>query len=242
MNETFVVLVRSVIAFTTLLIYCRLLGKEQIKHLTFFDYVAGITIGSIAATMSTNLANRAWPEFVGLTAWLVLTFFLEWVTVRSRYMAKIIDGEPLIVIMNGQIMEDAMHKARLKLADLLGLLRMKDVFDLTQVEFAVYEKDGTLSVLKKTEFQPVTAKDLNLSTKYQGIGTELVYDGKVMEQNLQDIGLNKSWLTVQLAKLGVQNPSDVFLAYLSTEGQLYVDKYQDHLVHTTDLSDYEGPN
>ena len=179
MNETSVVIVRGIIAFITLLIYARLLGKEEIKQLTFFDYIAGITIGSIAASFTTNLNNRAWPEFVGLAVWVIMTYFLQWLTIRSRPAGKYIDGEALIVIMNGQMMEESMYKARLKLVDLMGLLRIKGVFDLTQVEFAVYEKNGSLSVLKKSEYQPVTPKDMQLPTKYQGIGTEVIYDGIV---------------------------------------------------------------
>lgn len=242
MNETSVVIVRGIIAFTTLLIYARLLGKEEIKQLTFFDYIAGITIGSIAATLTTNLNNRPWPEFVGLAIWVTMTYFLQWFTIRSRRAAKYIDGEALIVIMNGQMMEESMYKARLKLVDLMGLLRIKGVFDLTQVEFAVYEKNGSLSVLKKSEYQPVTPKDLQLPTKYQGIGTEVIYDGVVIEQNLKDLRLDRQWLDGELKKLGIKSPSEVFLGNLDTQGQLYIDKYKDQVVHKTDVSDYDGPN
>ncbi|MDW7650204.1 MAG: DUF421 domain-containing protein [Bacillota bacterium] len=242
MNETSVVIVRAVIAFTTLLIYGRLLGKEQIKQLTYFDYITGITIGSIAATLTTNLNNRPWPEFVGLSTWIILSYFLQWMTIRSRRVAKYIDGEPVVVVMNGQLMEDAMHKVRLKLADLLGLLRLKDVFDLTQVEFAVYEKNGNLSVQKKAEFHTVTAGDLNISKKYQGLSTELIYDGVIIEQNLKDMKLDQAWLEQQLRNFGVSGPDEVFLANLNTQGELYIDLYKDRLKQKTNISDYDGPN
>ncbi|WP_040379201.1 DUF421 domain-containing protein [Dethiobacter alkaliphilus] len=242
MNETSVTIVRGVIAFATLFIYCRLLGKEQIKQLTFFDYISGITIGSIAATLTTNLNNRPWPEFVGLTTWVLLAYFLQWLTLRSRQAAKYVDGEPVVIIMNGQLMEEAMHKARLKTGDLLGLLRLKDVFDLKQVEFAVYEKNGNLSVLKKSEFQHVTPGDLQLPVKYQGISTELIYDGVVIEQNLKKVQLTRQWLENELKKLGIKSYEDVFLANLNTQGELYVDTYKDQLIHLTNFSDYEGPN
>jgi uncharacterized membrane protein YcaP (DUF421 family) len=242
MNETAVVIVRGLFAFVTLLIYCRILGKEQIKQLTFFDYVTGITIGSIASMFTANLNDRPWPYFVALTLWMFLTFFLQWVTLRWRYLAKQIDGEPAVVIMNGQLMEDTMRKARLKLTDLLGLLRISGVFDLKEVEFAVYEKNGNLSVLRKAQYQPVRARDLNLPTPYQGLGVELIYDGVVIEQNLRDLKLNRPWLDQELKKAGVVGPEEVFLANLDTEGKLYVDKYKDHVMHKTDISDYDGPN
>lgn len=242
MNETAVVIVRGMIAFTTLLIYARLLGKEQIKQLTFFDYAAGITIGSIAATMTTNLEVRPWVEFVGLTTWVVLTFFLQWLTLRSRQAEKFVDGEPVVVIMNGQMMETAMRQARLKISDLLGLLRIEGVFDLTEVEFAVYEKDGNVSVLKKSEFLPVTAGDMKIETPYKGLSTELIYDGVVIEQNLKDLGLDRPWLEKSLKALGIRNESEVFLAVLNTQGQLFVDTYRDRVKKITDASDYTGPD
>ena len=119
---------------------------------------------------------------------------------------------------------------------------LKGVFDLTQVEFAVYEKNGSLSVLKKSEYQPVTPKDMQLPTKYQGIGTEVIYDGIVIEQNLKDLHLDRQWLDGELQKQGLKSPSEVFLANLDTQGQLYIDKYKDEVIHKTDVSDYDGPN
>jgi uncharacterized membrane protein YcaP (DUF421 family) len=242
MNETAAVLVRGLFAFVTLLIYCRILGKEQIKQLTFFDYVTGITIGSIASMLTANLNDRPWPYFVALTGWMFLTFFLQWATLRWRYLAKVIDGEPVVVVMNGQLMDDTMRKARLKVTDLLGLLRISGVFDLTEVEFAVYEKNGNLSVLRKSQYQPVKAADLNLTTAYKGLSTELVYNGVIIEQNLRDLHLGREWLDRELKKSGVGDPAEVFLANLDTQGNLYVDKYRDYIRHKTDISDYNGPN
>ena len=125
LNEALVVMVRGIIAFFTLLIFARLLGKQQISQLTFFDYVLGITIGSIAANLTTDLTSRAWPHWVGLAVWTILVLALQWLTLKWRYASKYIDGEPTVVIMNGKIMEDAMRKLRYRTSELLEQLRQK---------------------------------------------------------------------------------------------------------------------
>jgi uncharacterized membrane protein YcaP (DUF421 family) len=242
LNETIIVIVRGLIGFSSLLIFARILGKQQISQLTFFDYVLGITIGSIAATLTTDLTSRAWLHWVGLITWSVVVFLLQVITIKSRQLSKHIDGEPVIVIMNGHIMNDAMKKARYRLSDLLEQLRKKDVFDLTEVEFAVLETNGQLSVLKKSQYQPITPNDLQIPTKYKGMSTELIYDGKIIKQNLKQLNLDQQWLEKELKKQGINSPSEVFLASLNTEGNLFIDKYKDNIKTPINISDYPGPN
>ena len=242
MNEAIVTMVRGIIAFVTLLILTRFLGKQQLSQLTFFDYVLGITVGSIAASMTTDLDNRAWPQWVGLLTWVVLVLALQWITMKWRYSSKYLDGEPTIVIMNGNIMEEAMRKMRFRLTDLLERLREKGVFDPSEVEFAVLETDGKLSVLKKTQYQPVSPKDMNIPTEYKGMNTELIYDGRIFDQNLREVNLDRPWLEGELNKMGISHASEVFLAALDTSGNLYVDRYKDSVKNPVDIGDYPGPN
>lgn len=241
MNEGLVVFVRSIIAFFTLLIFAKILGKQQISQLTFFDYVLGITIGSIAASLTTDLSSRAWPHWVGLLSWALLGYLMEYITMKWRYAAKYIEGEPTIVIMNGKIMENAMRKMKYTAADIMGLLRSKDVFDLAQVDFAIIEPNGQLSVLKKAEYEPLTAKDMNISKPSTGISTEIIYDGMIISENLRQLNKDKNWVTSQLKKQGIKKVSEVFLATLTPSGSLYVDKYEDHIKKVTDIGDYKGP-
>lgn len=241
MSEGLVVLVRSVIGFFTLLIFAKLLGKQQISQLAFFDYVLGITIGSIAASLTTDLSSRAWPHWVGLLCWALLGYLMEYITMKWRYAAKYIDGEPTIVIMNGKIMEEALRKMKYRASDIMELLRNKDVFDLTQVDFAIIEPSGQLSVLKKAEYEPLTAKDMNVSKSNRGISTELIYDGILIDENLRQLNKDRNWMINQLKALGVNDFSEVFLATLNPAGSLYVDLYKDHLHKITDIGDYKGP-
>lgn len=237
MNEAVVVFVRGIIAFISLLIFTRILGKQQVSQLTFFDYILGITIGSIAASLTTDLSSRAWAHWVGLATWTGAVWLVQWVSMRSHSMAKYINGEPVILIMNGQIMEKNLKKMRHTLDDLLEQLRHQEVFDLGIVEFAVLETNGKLSVLKKSQYAPVTPHDLNIPTQYKGINTEIIYDGIVIDENLRRVHHDRPWLDQQLKSLNIKSPGEVFLALLDTQGQLYVDRYNDHLKAMVDVSD-----
>lgn len=241
MSEGLVVLVRSIIGFFSLLIFAKLLGKEQISQLTFFDYVLGITIGSIAATLTTDLSSRAWPHFVGLLGWCVLGYLMEYITMKWRYAAKYIEGEPTIVIMNGKIMESTLKKTKYRVSDVMELLRNKDIFDLTQVDFAIIEPNGQLSVLRKPEYEPLTAMDISIKKNSSGISTELIYDGILFEENLRQLNKDRKWLLNQLKTHGIKDISEVFLATLNPAGSLYIDKYEDHIKKVTDIGDYDGP-
>lgn len=241
MNEGLVVVVRAFIGFFSLLIFARIIGKSQISQLTFFDYVLGITIGSIAATLTTDLSSRAWPHWVGLLTWVALGYGMEMISTKWRYAAKFLEGEPVIVIMNGKIMEKVLKKMQYRVAEILELLRNKSVFDVNQVDFAILEPNGQISVLLKPEYLPLTPKDMKMKVSPSGISTELVYDGILIEENLRQLNKDKNWLLNELKKQGIKDISEVFLVTLDPAGSLYVDKYEDHLNKITDMGDYKGP-
>ena len=129
MNEALVVLVRSLIAFASLLIFTRMLGKRQLSQLTFFDYVLGITIGSIAASVSTDLSSPAWPHWVGLFTWVAVVAIVQWCSIRWKIVDRFLSGEPVVMIMKGKILEQNMKAVRYTISELLEHLRDKEVFD-----------------------------------------------------------------------------------------------------------------
>lgn len=229
MNEALIVLVRGIIGFFSLLIFARILGKQQISQLTFFDYIIGITIGSTASTLTTDLTSRAWPHWVGLLTWTVLSMILQFVTLKSKRASDYLDDKPEVVIMNGKILEDALKKSRYRLGELLEQLRNKDIFDLTQVAFAVLEKDGQLSVLKKSEYQTVTLQDLNITTSPVSLNSELIYDGVVIEENLKTVNKDINWLHTQLKSRNIKDISEVFVFTFAPPDKIYIDLYKDHM-------------
>lgn len=242
MSEALVSFVRAILTFVILMIYTRILGKQQISQLNFFDYVIGITVGSIAATMTSDLSIRIYPQLVGLTTWVGLALAVQMFSLKFRGISKIIDGEPVVVVHNGKILEDNLSKIRVKNADLLETLREKGAFNIADVEFAIMETDGNVSVLKKSQLAPVTPQDLHISTSYQGVPTELVLEGKILRQNLREIHQNEDWLLGELEKQGIHDIREVMYASLDTSGKLYIDKYRDDIKSPTNISDFEGPN
>jgi uncharacterized membrane protein YcaP (DUF421 family) len=241
LNEGLVVFVRAIIGYFSLLIFARIIGKEQISQMTFFDYILGITIGSIASELTTDLSSRAWPHWIGLATWASLGYLMEKISIKWRYAAKFLEGEPAIVIMDGKIMEDVLRKVKYSVSDILLLLRNKDVFNLNEVAYAIIESNGAISVLKKPEYLPLTPKDMNIKVETTGISTEMIYDGIVIKENLKQLNKDEQWLYGELKKHGIKDPAEVFLLTLDPGGNLYIDKYEDHMKKVTDIGDYKGP-
>lgn len=229
MNEGLVVFVRAIIGYFSILIFTKILGKQQISQLTFFDYVLGITIGSMAATLTTDLSSRAWPHWIGLITWALLGYLFQIFTVKWRFVSKMITGDPKIVIVDGLILENTLKGMNYTAYDLVQLLRNKDVFDLKEVEYAILEPNGQLSVLKKSEYKNLTPKDMKIKTQPSKLSLDVIYDGIIIEENLKRLNKERKWLLGQLKVQGIQDISEVFFATLDTNGSLYIDKYKDHI-------------
>ncbi|MFK0521932.1 DUF421 domain-containing protein [Paenibacillus illinoisensis] len=240
MEETWVVAVRSIIAFLTLIIYTRVLGKQQMGNLTYFDYINGITIGSIAGTFATDLSSKAWIHFVALTIFTIITIIFQYITLKNRMISKLMDSDPTVVIQNGKILEQNLHKMRVKFDELTMMLRQKDVFDITTLDYAILEPDGSLSVILKPENQPVTAKDMHMHPPKSKLMTELIIDGVLIKQNLKERNKDMNWLTEQLKKKNITIQDIAFAAILPND-KLYVDLFEDQFSEKTDMGDYKGP-
>jgi len=236
LGDIAVVLLKAVPLFFLLLYLTRLLGKKLISQLTFFDFVAGITLGSVTANTLTGRVPLV-IGIVSLIAWSGLTLLIDLLVLKSLPARKIIDGEPTIVIQNGKILDWNMRRNRYNLDDLMTQLRSKNIFDPAQVEFAILEPDGKLSVLPKAQYQPLTPADLKMSMAYQGLATVLVKDGVVMERNLRRNNLTEDWLMTELKRRGIENVSDVFYATLDTSGNLFIDLKHDGLNHVQKVED-----
>jgi uncharacterized membrane protein YcaP (DUF421 family) len=143
--------------------------------------------------------------------------------------------------MNGKILDNNMRKLRYNATNLMQQLRSKDIFDMSEVHYAILEANGELTVLKKPELQPLTPKDMNITVPNTGIGIELIYDGIVVDLNLKQINRDRKWLKAQLKKQGVKDPAEVFLATYEASGKLYIDKYNDKIQKEIIIGDYKGP-
>lgn len=218
-----VVVIRSFIGFFLLLILVKLIGKQQVTQLTFFDYIVGITIGSMASTLSVQVNENTWATITGMAVWTFLAIILALIGLKSPLLRKVIEGVPEIVIQNGKINIDILKKNKLSMEDLMMMLILKDVFNVDDVEFAVFEQNGKLSVLLKSQKKPLTPQDMNISTQYIGLPTNLIVDGRLNVEALKSVNLSKAWLEYHLKKKNIMNINDVFLAQLDTQGNLFID-------------------
>lgn len=222
MDQIIQVMWRSALVFAVLVILSRAMGKKLLSQITFHDFVVAITVGTISGAFVVETVNGLWilASPVILT---VCTIILGFVNFKSITMRKLTEGEPVIVIKNGKILEKNLKKLRYSLNHLESQLRDKNIFDIGQVEFAILEPHGHLSVLKKTQHLPLTPENMKIGTKYQGLSTEIIVDGKVMEKNLKNNKLSFAWLYQQLRKHNINKLSDVVYATLNTDGALYID-------------------
>lgn len=236
LNEIVQAFSHSLAVYILLLILTRIIGKKFLGQMTFFDFVTGITMGTIGGAYVTTQVKGVNVLF-GPVFLTFFVFFTGVLTFKSIPARKLIEGEPLVVIQNGKIFEKNMSKIRYNSDDLLMQLREKGVFDLTEVEFTILEPHGQLSVLRKSQYLTLTPKDMNISTNYKGVSTEMIRDGKIVSQNLEQNNLTHEWLFNQLAAQGVSKVEDVYLATLSTDGILYVDKLEDNLNYIQKVED-----
>lgn len=239
MNPFLATTIKTALAFFAILVYARILGKQQVGQLTYYDYITGITLGSIAATMAIAPNQVTSLHLWALTLFAGLAYFQGVVTERSRPLRKVIEGEPAVVIHNGKVLEKNMKAMRYNMENLMEQLREKGVFNISDVEFAILETNGGLSVLPKASRQPVTREDMQIPVDYEGIPTELVVDGRIIYDNLKQLGLDEHWLIGELKKQGYQSASEIVYASLDSKGNLYIDKKQDDLDQgtKTDISD-----
>lgn len=217
------VAIKSIIAALILFILTRIMGKKQISQLTFFDYVVGISIGSIAAAMSIE-KNISWLEGIfSMIIWTAFPLTLSFITSKSINARRILEGTPTILIQNGKIVEKNLRKSKFTVNDLLEELRTKDVFNIEDVEFALLETNGKISILKKSYLQTVTNSDLGLPSVYQSLSANIIIDGKLMLQNISMLNINESWILNELKKQNISSIKDILLACYDTNGNLHID-------------------
>lgn len=216
-------ILRSTLSFFTILLLARIIGKKQLSQLTFFHYITGITIGSIAAEISANQEIQFWDAIVSLIWWTVLTLLISFIAIKSSKARFLFDDRPTILIQNGTIIKHGMKKARLHTDELSMLLREQGIFSFDEVLYAVFETNGELSVLKKPAKSVATKQDVKADTTIPPyMPTEVISDGKINMKNLNEINLTAEWLQNNLKKKNIENVEDVYFAQVLENGSLYI--------------------
>ncbi len=222
-------LLRLLVTFVVLFALARIAGRKEISQMTFFNWVSSVAIGSLAADIVVNKELSLFQGVIVLVAWLAIPILIGFIDITFKGARKVTTGEPIIVIREGKIMEHALRKTRLDIDTLRTLLREKDVFQLSEVDLALFETNGKLSVLK-TDHQFVTRSDMKVESepKQFPIATEVISDGVVNFKNLLLLNLDEKWLTEQMERAGVTSPSGVFYAEVQQDGTIHLDMKGDY--------------
>ena len=225
--SAFEMLIRTTVSFITLYILCRILNKKLIAQMTFFDFVAGITIGSIVASSMLMKDVPIVIGMIGLFMFCLYSFITNVIGIKSLIGRKILEGEPTCVMKDGKILEDALKKNRLSVEDLLTQLRKKGVFYVDQVESAFLETDGTISILKWPAYLPAMQKDvLNIQIS-RGVAQAFIVDGKLLNESLKLLGKDINWVKEILKINNISKIEEVFFAQIDQQNNIYIDKYTD---------------
>lgn len=198
-------------SFAILFLVAKFIGHKQIAQLDFFDYITGITIGSIAAEMATEL-EEPWKPLLAMVIYGGITLSLSLISSRFPRSRKYLNGTPTILLDHGKLYYENMKKARLDLSEFLVLCRQQGYFDLTSIQTAIFEYNGKLTILPVTTQRPVTPQDLDLNPDQELTFTELIMDGRILEDNLKRMGLDRTWLEKQLKQRHISTAKEVFLA------------------------------
>lgn len=228
MTEWTQIIIRTILFVITLFAITKIGGKKQLAELSFFEYVSGITIGSIAGEVIMGLDGNMFHGVLAILIFGGFTYFVDVLSIKSKSFRDIIEGKATVLIKDGKILEENMKKEKYTIDELNSLLRQKNVFKTADVEFAVLEPRGDLSILLKREMQPITPKDLNLKVAPEKEAQTVIMDGQVLNDQLTAAGKNRGWLDIELANLGV-TLENVFLAQVDSYGNLTIDTYDDQL-------------
>ena len=198
-------------SFGVLFLVAKFIGHKQIAQLDFFDYITGITIGSIAAEMATEL-EEPWKPLTAMVIYGGVTLLLSVISKRFPRTRKYLNGTPTILMDHGKLYRENLKKSKLELSEFMVMCRQQGYFDLTNIQTAIYECNGKLTILPVSSQRPTTPSDMGLSPAQELLFTELIMDGRILEDNLKRMGLDLTWLNEQLRQHRVHSAKDVFLA------------------------------
>ncbi|WP_366514424.1 DUF421 domain-containing protein [Paenibacillus sp.] len=233
--DHFIILVRSISAFLLLLIITRILGKQTLSNMNFHDFVTAVIMGAIAANLAFNEKMEVIHLLISLVVFTGTSYLLSKWNLKSRKVRLLAEGSPTVLIEGGKVLEENLGKNKLTLDSLNEALRQKDVFDINEVEYALLEVNGQISVMKKKPFRTVTIQDISKEDQpKERLPIEMIMDGQLLKENIRLNHGSKDQLLKQLSSHRKQ-VSDVFYAVLGSNGKLYIDYYTDQLQHPIDV-------
>lgn len=219
-------LFRMTLSFMVLFTLARIMGRKEISQMTYFNWVSAIAIGSLTADLVINKEIVIWNGVLALVGWALFTIIMGYLDILSNRIRFITTGEPVVVIREGVIQKHSLRKTRLDLQSLQLLLRQKDIFQLSDVDYAIFETNGKLSVMKKGDKDPLTKGDMTVHSpiKLPPVAKGVIFDGMVHSQHLARLGLDQSWLDDKLIEEGVNSVEEVFYGEVNDDRTLTIIK------------------
>lgn len=215
------VILTSVLSAVALFVIAKIMGHKQIAQLDVFGYITGITIGSIAAELATELEKPMQP-LIAMVVYGAITVILTKLTSKFQKTRKFINGTPTIIMNNGKIFRKNMKKAKIDLSEFMVMCRQEGYFNLSDIQTAIFEYNGRMTILPKSEKRPTNPTDLGIIPPPESISTEVIMDGRILFENLKRLGLDIKWLEKELQNQTSKKPKDIFLALCDNKNSLTV--------------------
>lgn len=226
MIEVLEVIIRSLLSLATLFIATKIIGKKQVSELSLFDYVIGISIGNFSAEISLSNDIQYVNAFVAVMVFGIISYLVSLWSLKSMRMRRFFLGKPTILIQDGHIIRKNLKKVRMNINELLQQCRTNGNFDLNEVEYAIMESNGQISILPKAIEKPVTPKDMQLKVDKSYMCANVIIDGKIIINNLLNMNKDKEWLEKELKVKGYEDCSGILLATLDPNEKLTI--YEDN--------------
>lgn len=224
----FSTIIKSILIYVLALILSKLMGIKIISQMNFFDFIMGVSVGSMIVKIIIDKDHVVFSGIIALIIFTMLTIATSYLNLKSYTARRIINAKTLILIENGRIINKNMKKLRISINELMMKLREKDVFNLEDVQFAIMESNGQLSVLIKANKKPITPYDMNLKVKSFSLINDIIIDGKIIDKNLEIAGIDKNWLHSELKRKSINNIEDIFYAGIDQNKNLIIsEKYPD---------------
>lgn len=220
-----VICLTSIFSYISLFLLTKIMGQKQISQLDFFDYITGITIGSIAAEFATEL-ETPWKPLLAMTIYAIATLMLGVIARKFSRTRKYLNGTSKVILDNGKLNKENLKKSKLDINEFLVMCREQGYFDLSSIQTALFEYNGKLSILPISSRRPTIPEDFQLKPEQETLYAEVIMDGKIIEKNLQNIGFDINWLSKQLSQHGIGSAKDVFLAVCDKNQNISFYKYE----------------
>lgn len=221
-NSLLEVIPRGLLSLITLFLVTKMLGKKQVSELSLFDYVIGISIGNFAAEITINTETQLINGIIAVLLFGIVALIVSILTMKSMWFRRMVTGVPTIIVENGKFVRENMFKTKFDMNDFLEECRCNGFFDLNEIEYAIVEANGKISFLPKSEYKPLTPKDMNINVQKKGLCANIIIDGKLMEKNLENMSKTKKWLDKELKVRGYKDYDRILLATLDPNDKLTI--------------------